>query len=147
MQQKHHSQWLLSIAIWIQVSGQQQYRCKHPTRLMMHEHMIQSTMHMITTISTAIINGYIYIHTHTHAFVTNHIKFSMYLFTTNNHHLSCSLINVNIINNIITIKLWFSNHHYKTPTHNSIKELYISHHDKHHVQLPQQSICTTHIWS
>jgi len=33
------------------------------------------------------INDYMYIH----AFITNHIKISMYEFTTNNQHLACSL--------------------------------------------------------
>ena len=41
---------IISTAIWIQVSGQRQYGCKHLTQQMMHEHMTQSTMHMFTTI-------------------------------------------------------------------------------------------------
>jgi len=55
---------IISTAIWIQVFGQRQYGCKHPTQHMMHEHMTQSTMHIFITIqrlySTAIstiING------------------------------------------------------------------------------------------
>jgi len=41
---------IISMAIWIQVSGQRQYGCKHPTQHMMHEHMTQSNMHIFITI-------------------------------------------------------------------------------------------------
>jgi len=59
--------------------------------------------------STAIINGYSQrLCTYIHTFITNHIKISMYESTTNNQHLTCSLININNIDNMITIKSSFA---------------------------------------